>query len=276
MKRDVTIAADDFGLTRGITDTILETVDNGPVTLVSVIPNGEAVEYAAEEYKKRSGRLMLAMHLNLTEGRALSDKKGVSFLVDSVGNFKYGIAGLWGAYLIGSGRTKSHFREQVRREIEAQLAQVREVSGVNEVLVNGHQHVHLIPFVFDVLVSLPDIVSIRTIREPFQWTWSPITLLAHLILLHLSRRAVRIVRSRGIATNDAFVGFLYSGHMTEQTLRAGLARARGSVEILLHPGSALPGELNAWRGTHSDIAWHYSPWRAKERALLRKMTLWVK
>src|SRR3989344_8281959 len=117
MKDTTTIAADDFGLTRGITDTILETVDAGSVTRVSVIPNGEAVEYAIEEYKKRSERLTLAVHLNLTEGRALSDKKDIPLLVDGAGNFKYGIAGLWVAYLTAGGKARSRIREQIREEI---------------------------------------------------------------------------------------------------------------------------------------------------------------
>src|SRR3989344_3721426 len=72
MIRSVTVCADDFGLSRGITDSILQTVDEGPVTQVSVIPNGEAVEYALAEYRRRSDRLALAVHVNLTEGKPLS------------------------------------------------------------------------------------------------------------------------------------------------------------------------------------------------------------
>jgi predicted glycoside hydrolase/deacetylase ChbG (UPF0249 family) len=272
MKQNITFAADDFGLTRGITDTILETVDNGPVTLVSLIPNGEAVAYAIEEYKKRSERLTLAVHLNLTEGKALSERNTIPLLVDSAGNFKYGIAGLWAAYLFGGSSVQSQLREQARREIAAQLAYVQETSGVKEIAVNGHQHVHLIPFVFDALVTLPGLASIRTVREPFQWRWSPAVLLAHWILGRLSERAARTARLRGIATNDTFIGFIYSGRMTERALRTGLARAEGSVEVLLHPGSALLGELDAWKGSRADLRWHYSPWRVKERALLRNMT----
>lgn len=268
MKSTIAIAADDFGLSRGITDTILETVDNGPVTLVSIIPNGDAVVYAIEEYKKRSEHLTLAVHLSLTEGKVLSKDSDISLLTDAGGNFKYGVVGLWLAYLIAVRVKKLHFREQVRREIVAQLTRIREMSGVKEIAVNGHQHVHLIPFVFDELVALPDIARVRTILEPFQWTWSPTSILAHFVLASLSKRATRILRLRGIATNDSFIGFVHSGHMTEKNVRTGLARSNGSVEVLLHPGSALPNELDVWKGSRADIEWHYSPWRTKEREML--------
>src|SRR3989344_7238878 len=142
MQSTITITADDFGLTRGVTDTILETVDKGPVTHVSLIPNGEAVDYAIEEYKKRSEHLTLTAHFNLTEGQALSPVSDVSFLVDSVGNFKYGVIGLWIAYLTAGSKVRSHFREQVRLEIISQLVRIREASGLIEITVNSHQHVH--------------------------------------------------------------------------------------------------------------------------------------
>ena len=252
MQNTITIAADDFGLSHGITDTILETVDKGPVTLVSVIPNGEAVEYAIEEYKKRSEHLTLAVHINLTEGRALSAASDITLLANAAG---------------------LHLREQVRREITTQFNRIREASGLEKIAVNGHQHVHLIPFVFDELIGLPGITKVRTVREPFQWSWSLATLLARIILASLSKRVSRIARLHDIATNDSFVGFVHSGYMTEQVLRTGLAGAKGRVEVLLHPGSALSGELNAWKRSRSDVMWHYSPWRARERNLLLHLQL---
>lgn len=272
MTRTLTIAADDFGLTRGITDTILETVDNGSVTRVGIIPNGEAVAYAIEEYKKRSERLTLAVHLTLTEGRALSAQSDIPLLTNTAGNFKHGVVGLWASYLIAGEKERALMREQVLQEMSAQIARIREASGIKEITVNGHQHVHLIPFIFDELVALPSITEIRTVREPFQWSWSLIQMFARLVLISLSNRAVPILRLHNIRTNSSFIGFVHSGHMTEQTFRTGLSRSKGSVEVLFHPGSASVGELSSWQGSRADIAWHYSPWRTRERALLRDMT----
>jgi len=268
MQSTITITADDFGLTRGVTDTILETVDKGPVTHVGLIPNGEAVNYAIEEYKKRSERLTLTAHLNLTEGLALSPVSDIPFLVDSAGNFKYGVIGLWIAYSIAGSKMQLHFREQVRREIIAQLVCIREASGLIEIIVNSHQHVHLIPFVFDELVKLPGITRIRTAREPYQWSWSPISIFARKVLILLSDRATYTMRPYGITTNDSFIGFMHSGHMTQKIFHAALDKADGSIEASFHPGSAARDELVSWQGGRANIAWHYSSWRTKERAML--------
>lgn len=268
MQRTITITADDFGLTRGITDTILETVDKGPVTLVSIIPNGEAVEYAIDQYKKRSEHLTLAVHLNLTEGKALSSPQEIPHLVDARGVFKHSVAGLWCSYIFSSRASRVALRAEVRAEMGAQLSAIRTALGTGALAVNGHQHVHLIPFVSDVLVTLPNIASIRTVQEPFQWRWSPTALFAYSVLTSLSGRAARIARSRGIATNDSFIGFLNSGHMTKKIFRDGLSRTKGSVEVLFHPGSATAGELISWQGSRADLRWHYSPWRTNERETL--------
>ena len=272
MIRSVTVCADDFGLSRGITDSILQTVDEGPVTQVSVIPNGEAVEYALAEYQKRKERLALAVHVNLTEGKPLSSSRAIPHLVDVRGFFRYGVAGLWLAYLTASPRTRHALRVEVRAELSAQLACIRTLSGVDRIGVNGHQHAHLLPFVFDELVALGGISAIRTLREPFIGGASLSRYAARLVLKVLSRRAVRGAARYGIAVNDFFVGFVHSGQMTEERLRAGFARAEGSGEALFHPGSALPGELASWKESRADISWHYSPWRARERTTLVRLS----
>ena len=268
MQQSITFAADDFGLTRNITDTILETVDKGPVTLVSVIPNGEAVAYALEEYKKRAPHLTLAVHLNLTEGKALSAPQNIPHLVDSRGMFKHSVMGLWLSYIFSSRARRAALRHEVRIEMEAQYSMVRSALSAESFIVNSHQHIHLIPFVFDELLSLLGITRIRTVREPFQWSRSLIPMLARSVLALLSSRAARIAHLQSIATNDSFIGFVHSGHMTEKIFRTGLARAKGSVEALFHPGSAAVGELSSWQRSRSNIKWHYSPWRAKEREAL--------
>lgn len=275
MKHRVTVTTDDFGLTRHITDTILETVDNGPVTNVSVMPNGNAFDYAVEEYLKRREKLSLSVHLNLTEGRPISNPKDVPLLVDSNGLFKHSVGGFWIAYLFSSSRKE--FRAQIRREIQAQIRRVRAALKGEERIasVNGHQHVHMLPFVFDALISIPDVPPIRLPHEaayvpgivPFVAAWKQLP--KWLMLMFLCRR----VRRQRKFFNDSFVGVLYSGRMTRETTRTGLLRAvsideNSHTEILFHPGSALMGELDEWKSGHIDTEWHYSLWRRRERELL--------
>ena len=274
MKRTITITADDFGLTRGITDTILKVIDEGPVRLVSILTNGEAVEYALSEYKKRAAYVTLAVHLTLTEGKALLPFPTIPHLVDARGVFKHSIAGLWGAYLFASHQTRAALRREVRAEMEKQCAVVRTALGTNALTVNGHQHVHMIPFVFEELMAIRGVGAVRIVRENFFLCGipSPVNVLARLVLAMLSQRATKSARALGIRTNDWFVGFLYSGHMNEDIARSGIAHAgTGVIEVLFHPGSALPDELSRWRESRAQIAWHYAKARRHEREALKKI-----
>lgn len=276
MKNTITIAADDFGLTRGITDTILEVVDEGPVQIVSILANGEAVAYALDEYRKRDSSLTLAVHLTLTEGRALSAPQDIPHLVDARGMFKHSIAGLWGAYLFASNKTRIALRHEVHAEIEAQCAIIRTALGVDEISVNGHEHVHMIPFVFEELMTIKGVSAVRIVRENFFFCGTPSlrNVLARFVLAMLSTRATQSANAHGIRTNDWFVGFLYSGHMDQKIAQAGIAHTgRGSLEVLFHPGSALSGELSQWREGRAGIAWHYAPERQIERETLKKIHL---
>ena len=252
------VTAEDFGLSRGITDSILETVDKGPVRRVSIIGNGSAFASAVAEAKRRP-HLKLALHVNLTEGRPLSPRHAIPQLVDARGFFAYAPAALLARSLMSRALS-----QQIRIEVAAQVLRAREALGTGALLVNGHQHVHLIPAVADALASMEGVAAVRNVSEPFYLAGS--VSLAHLaarpLLAFLSRRAGRKLA----LANAWFVGFLYSGRMTARALAAGLASVRNDGgEVLMHPGSALPGELAEWSG---DVAWHYAAARAAERQLL--------
>jgi predicted glycoside hydrolase/deacetylase ChbG (UPF0249 family)/putative flippase GtrA len=269
--RHSTVTADDIGLSRHTTDTILETVDRGSVTTVSILANGEAFTYAIDECLKRKDRLTLAVHLNLTEGRPLSPPSEVSLLVNKHGAFRYTVSGLWLAYLLSFSR--SVFREQVRKELRAQIARVRQAAGDAVTSINGHQHVHMLPFVFDELKSMAD-VPVRIPSEAFSapdvfnLILGVLRMPGWLVLSLLTRRAKGVQRF-----TDAFIGVLHSGRMSLSVTRAALQRTLEhervqSVEILFHPGSATPDELSDWQATRASVRWYCSSWRSHERALL--------
>ncbi|SDB81941.1 hypothetical protein SAMN05421734_101153 [Pelagirhabdus alkalitolerans] len=78
--------ADDFGLTKGVTDGIIEAHEYGLVNATTVMMNAEATEYALEKAKDYPN-LALGVHLVLTFGKPLSDE--CDSLVDSQGDFKF-------------------------------------------------------------------------------------------------------------------------------------------------------------------------------------------
>ena len=65
------INADDFGLTRSISEKIIDTFKVGNLSSTSLMVNTPGSEYAID-LAKNHPELGLGLHFNLTEGKALS------------------------------------------------------------------------------------------------------------------------------------------------------------------------------------------------------------
>lgn len=273
------MTADDFGLTRGITDTILQASDNGALTRVSIIPNGYAVDYALNEWRKRSGKLSLSIHLNLTEGKALSNPMDIPHLVDSQGMFRHSPFSFLVRTLCALPSTRRAIMTEVENEFTAQIEYVRARVGGVRLAVDGHQHAHIIPLVFSGLLSLHRRYNFESIRlpcEPFffdivSWRrYLSLGLLRHMALNFFSRTLKgRVLRDK-LPHPDFFISTLMSGQLILSSVASALGEAlrRGGnvVEIGFHPGTARPGELEKWKG---DTAWQYSSWRMREQELIQ-------
>jgi predicted glycoside hydrolase/deacetylase ChbG (UPF0249 family)/putative flippase GtrA len=273
------ITADDFGLTCENTRTIITSVDQGCVSRVSVIPNGYAVDEALAAWEKRKNTLELSVHLNLTEGKALSAPSDIPHLADRDGNFRHSSLKLLCLSLVGGTR----LQDEIQRELSLQVARVRTLTGSEPVFVDGHQHIHMVPMVFDAILTLHakrPFAGVRVIREPFYiptdafFAYFGLGSVRHFGLNVLARRAQKAARNAGLSFPAHFVGALISGRQTHGAIESALLESKRlggeSVEINLHPGSANEGELAAWSG---DVAWHYSIWRRKERELAMTSSL---
>ena len=80
------INADDFGLTEGINDAIIEGHRRGIVTSTTLMANGPAFDNAAERGKSERA-LGIGIHLNLSEGTPLSDPSQLQSLINEKGVF---------------------------------------------------------------------------------------------------------------------------------------------------------------------------------------------
>src|SRR3989344_2900865 len=285
MTRTLIVNADDYGLARGINDSILEAADRGTLGGVSVLGNGEDVDYALREYAKRAPRVRLAVHLALTEGKALSAPNDIPLIADERGMFRFSVVGLWMKYLFSSAARRTQLRAEVGRELAAQLARMRgglTAHGLTADAVDGHQHVHMLPFVFDEVMQL-GVKRVRIPSEPLYFvkgnigTYLGAHSLGRIVLLALAMHARVKARACGVSFNDHTLGVLFSGRMALSVVEAGLrgisSLPPGETEVILHPASAREGELAVWKESRADIGWHYSPRRHRERELVTSSQL---
>jgi chitin disaccharide deacetylase len=129
------VCADDFALDRGVIEATLALIKLGRVTATSVLvdsPNWRAV---APELKAVADRADVGLHLNLTQalGAGTSAWRLPSLLVQSTLRFLP--------------------RWRVQDLVQRQLVAFADAFGRRPDFVDGHQHVHQLPIVRDVLIE---------------------------------------------------------------------------------------------------------------------------
>jgi hopanoid biosynthesis associated protein HpnK len=229
------VTADDVGLHPGMTHGALAAADAGIVTAVSVAAVGRAFEPAVELLRDRPA-LDVGIHLTLVGERPLSPPEKIPSLVGRDGALLSGYPALARRFFLG-GIAAREVEAELRRQIERLLA-----SGLRLLHANAHQHLHVLPRVFEIVLRLAEEHKIPYVRIPCEPAvaghWSPRT--AQLAVLNaLGRRARRRLEPAGrVAAVERTLGVVDAGHLTAERLRGALRLAApgGVSELVCHPG----------------------------------------
>ncbi|MFD2830407.1 chitin disaccharide deacetylase [Corticicoccus populi] len=138
----VIINADDFGLTKGVVDGIIEAHKNGVVDSTTMMMNGCSVPYAVEQAKLHPD-LKVGIHLVLTWGRPLL-KEGVSSLINKEGEFR-----LNSAFSGKEPPDKNEVYNEWKQQIEAFIE-----TGLKLHHIDSHHHIHSWDEVKDAAITL--------------------------------------------------------------------------------------------------------------------------
>lgn len=222
MKRLI-VTADDVGLHPGMTRGALAAHDGGIVTAVSVSPNGRDFEPAVEQLRDRP-KLDVGAHLTLVGERPLSDPARIPSLVGADGRLHGKYPAFAARYALGRIRT-ADLETELRAQVERLL-----VTGLRVVHLNSHQHLHLLPRVFEVVRKLAEEHGIPAVRVPNEPD-------AGLSPRGLQIRALNALgrRAKGGQVGRT-VGVLAAGHLTAEALRRCLDHVEGTTELVCHPG----------------------------------------
>jgi predicted glycoside hydrolase/deacetylase ChbG (UPF0249 family) len=236
---------DDLGVTYGLNRAVQECAAAGVTTSAAIRTNGTAFDDAIEKVLPSLPDLELGLHLNLTEGRPDAPAEAVQALLDRKGRFRRGFA----RYLIDLPRDPA-LLVSVERELAAQFEKAWR-AGLRINHVNGHQHIHMIPAVFEVVCRLMKDFGVRIVRVPREpWFQSPmagdaafavrnLNPVKHMLLNRLSARAETVMARHGHVAVGCFIGVLYTGRMSAAILDAALAelgrRGVQATEVLFHP-----------------------------------------
>jgi predicted glycoside hydrolase/deacetylase ChbG (UPF0249 family) len=236
MKRLI-INADDLGADEGRNEGIFEAMRAGMVTSASLLSNGPALGHALAIIGQ-SGfeRVSFGIHLNLTEGRPLSDR--TKPLTGADGNF----LGKAAAHRLLQKKPESALGAAVSREADRQVAALME-AGLPLSHIDGHQHIHVFPAVLDAAVAAATRHGLRWLRIPDEPAGGdmdgiPQTLVDEARCFgNLGRSARERLAGTGLKASAHFRGLLLKGRLSVETLLATIEQLPdGLTELMVHPG----------------------------------------
>ncbi len=273
--------ADDYGISKISNTRIEECLTNGVLNKISVLPNSDALDF-----KRRllGENVKLSLHLNLIEGYPLSKKEDVSLIVSDKGFFKYSFIGLFFLSIFGN---RSLLKKQLYNEIKMQIDfWKKEMGEETPILVDSHQHTHMIPLVFKTLMRVikEENVEVEYIRIPAEpilpyikspslyFKFRPIGLIKQWLLKFLKFVNRKELKKANIKS-ALFMGIMFSGQLTEDKINKLLPyykKQNENIEIAFHPGY-LESEESLIDGFRQNFKkFYYSKWRRIEYYTLLK------
>ncbi len=253
--RALIVTADDFGLDPAINEAVELAHRDGVLSAASLMVAGAACADAVERARRMQG-LRVGLHVVVVDGRPLLPPDQVPALVGDDGCFRRDLVASGLRYFASPAA-----RRQLRAEIAAQFEAFR-ATGLPLDHVNAHNHMHVHPTVFAIIVQVAQRFGCPPVRIPYEpplvsWRAArrdlPLRLGATLGLLPwlaLMRLRLRFARLRA---NDRVFGLFDSGGMDEQLLLRLIDRLpEGVSEIYLHPtaycSAAVDREMPGYRG----------------------------
>ncbi len=245
--KSLIVNADDLGWTEGVNRGILEAFQHGIVTSASLIANGAAFAGGVAAARSAPG-LGVGVHLNLSDGPPLANRKTVTTLLNKGGEFAGGPERL----LLRRAR-RGLLLTEVETEWDAQIRKVRD-AGIAPTHLDGHKHVHMLPGLFEIALKLAKRHGIGAIRVSLEASSLRAALASgarqnSAVVLKqgvqarglklLARDAREQAARAGISTADYFCGIAQTGELTREGVEQFLkSLPAGTTELMCHPGYA--------------------------------------
>ena len=234
MKKRLVVTADDAGLDPGMTSGAIEAHRNGIVTACSIVANGRAFDDAVARLRDVPS-LEVGVHLTLVEEESLTTGERMPRN--------------WMRFLVSRrGDVEGELRLQIEKVIAA---------GVRVAHLNSHQHLHMLPTLYRLVVRLAEEYRIPYVRKVGDRGGA----------FGVRRAIFRAIgggqppRLSGQARapvlhSSRTIGVVDAGHLTADRIIALLDHVEGTTELVAHPGIGVSGYSH----------WRYD-WETETRAL---------
>jgi predicted glycoside hydrolase/deacetylase ChbG (UPF0249 family) len=228
--------ADDLGLHPSVDRAIFRAFEVGAIAGASILATGSTFREASRQ--ARSLGLPTSLHLAVVDEMPLSPPAEIPSLVGADSRFPPTFGAVVGRYVRGRLR-----RPELRLEIGRQLQAFADAGliGSEGLVVDGHQHLHLLPSVFAELLEHAERFRMTAFRRPLRSPaerreMNPRSLGFGVAEL-LGQRATAAAEARRITAVPCW-GVLYAGHLTVERARAvlGSLPSNANGQLICHPG----------------------------------------
>ena len=237
------INADDFGLHPSVNEAIAKCADFGSVNSISVMANGQAPDYELLKRLQDKG-VFIGAHITWVNEKWLTQPYHFSSWPHLF--FKVSIGG-------------TKFLKEMQEEAQEQI-EVLKGKGIKLNHVDSHQHVHMLPGVWDIAVNLQQYYAIKNVRTPA----------AKNILMARQNPAGWVLQILSAIKSDGklyYAGIKKSGNYLMWDMYAELRKCKGhDTMLIVHPGTN-NRELN-----ERYRKWHFD-WENEFDALMRQKFL---
>jgi len=240
--KQLILNADDFGLTRGVNEGIIQAHREGVLTSATLMACGPAFDHAVDLAKQNPG-LGIGCHLVLVGGKSVAPADEIPSLASKDGRLPESL----GSFVarLSSGMIRSR---EIAIELRAQILKIR-AAGIAPTHLDTHKHTHAHPAVMNALGAVARDLGIPRVRKPIEnlrdsWASSGgkgSAVLPELIAAAAARAVTPMFHSAsrkfGLRSPDYFLGLAMTGRLAPEALRRIIGVVReGSTEIMLHPG----------------------------------------
>jgi predicted glycoside hydrolase/deacetylase ChbG (UPF0249 family) len=215
-QRKVVLCADDYGLAPGVSRAIRELLANGRLSATSCMVIYPEFAHEGLLLQRFRDRADIGLHFTLT-----ADKPLQAILV--------------------AGWLRRLDSRKIREELQRQIDIFVAVIGVTPAYIDGHQHVHLLPVVREVVTEAAEKLGAyaRSTREPVSRAMLDRPAPADSAYLSWAARPLsRLANRRGVRTNTGFRGVrsFKEQRPFRDLFRRMIGDAAGGSIIMCHPG----------------------------------------
>ncbi len=245
------VNADDFGLTPGVNQAVVELHQTGALTSATLMANAPCFEQAVA-LSTQHPALGIGCHIVLVDGTPVSRPDEISTLLDPQSPapaFRASLGHFVRDLLLGRIQAR-----HIQLEAEAQIRRLQ-AHGLAVTHCDTHKHTHMFPRVLEPVLQAVRACNVRAIRNPFEPAWSILKTpgasvvrrlevqFLHTLHSHFSSK----VRALGLATTDGSLGVLATGTLDGTTIQSILKfLPEGTWELVCHP-AYVDAELRATR-----------------------------